>query len=132
MIPPEQPAILLVDDFSDTLEMYEEYLTFRGYRIVVAGSGQQALDVARAERPALIFMDLRMPNMTGTEALRLLRDDPSFSTVPVVALTAHAFEDERATAILDGFDEVIVKPCLPDELLAAVERLLAQGRQAHT
>jgi CheY-like chemotaxis protein len=132
MIPPTQPAILLVDDFSDTLEMYQEYLTFRGYRVVVAGNGQQALDVARAERPALIFMDLRMPNMTGTEALRLLRDDPSFSTVPVVALTAHAFAEERLRAMLDGFDEVIAKPCLPDELLAAVDRLLANGRQAYT
>jgi two-component system, sensor histidine kinase and response regulator len=62
----------------------------------------------------------------------LLRDDPSFSTAPIVALTAHAFAEERLTAMLDGFDDVIAKPCLPDELLAAVDRLLANGRQAHT
>jgi two-component system, cell cycle response regulator DivK len=121
------PLILLVDDFDEALDMYREYLEFRGYRVATARSGQQAIDVAATERPALIFMDLRMPRMSGTEALHLLRNDPTFSAVPIIAFTAHALEDERRHALRDGFDEVISKPCLPEDLVAAVDRILAQG-----
>jgi CheY-like chemotaxis protein len=74
-------------------------------------------------------MDLRMPDMTGTEAMRQLRADPLFSQVPIVALTAHAFADEQAAALAAGFDEVIAKPCNPDDLIVAVERLLSSARQ---
>jgi len=126
------PLILLVDDFKDALEMYAEYLTFKGYRVRIASTGEHAIDVARAETPALIFMDLRMPEMTGTEALGRLRADPTFKNVPIVALTAHALQDECALALFNGFDEVISKPCLPDDLAAAIERLLVDGRPTHT
>jgi two-component system, cell cycle response regulator DivK len=126
------PLILLVDDFLDALEMYAEYLEFRGYRVVAATSGRAAVEAVRREAPALIFMDLRMPELTGTETLRLLRANPDLADVPVIAFTAHAFVDERNSALLEGFDEVIAKPCLPDDLAVAVERLLAQGRSART
>jgi two-component system, cell cycle response regulator DivK len=125
-----RPLILLVDDFEDALQMYAEYLTFAGYRVVTAQSGQAAISAAFEEKPALIFMDLRMPLMTGAEALQQLRANPVLSSVPVVALTAHALEDERLAALLDGFDEVIPKPCLPDQLASAIDRLLVDGRAA--
>jgi two-component system cell cycle response regulator DivK len=125
MPPASQALVLIVDDFDDALEIYGDYLTFKGYRVIVARSGAEAIDAARAQRPSMIFMDLRMPHMTGTEALWALRADPSFAQVPIVALTAHAFEDEIATALRDGFDEVIAKPCNPDALIAVVERLLS-------
>ena len=124
----ESPVVLIVDDFRDGLEMYQEYLLFRGYNVVAARSGAEALDAARRRHPAVILLDLSMPGMNGTEVLRALRADPSFDAVPVVAFTAHALEDERATALLNGFDEVIAKPCLPDDLGLAVDRLLASGR----
>jgi len=110
--------------------MYADYLTFKGYRVLKADTGQAAIEAASTEKPALIFMDLRMPYMSGTEALHRLRADPTFSDVPIVALTAHALEDERLSALVAGFDEVIPKPCLPDELVAAIERLLVEGRAA--
>ena len=118
------PAILLVDDFSDALEMYAEYLRFKGYRIITARSGAEALVAAKTEKPALILMDIRMPGMTGTEALRYLHADPDTAPIPVIAFTAHALEDERRDAMLNGFNEVISKPCLPDDLAAAIDRLL--------
>ncbi len=90
--------------------------------------GREPIDVARRERPALIFMDLSMPHMTGAEALKMLRADPSFRAIPIVALTAHALDSEREAAILAGFDEVIAKPCLPDDLVAAAARLLGEWR----
>jgi two-component system, cell cycle response regulator DivK len=123
------PLILLVDDFLDNLEMYAEWLSFQRYNVVVAHGGQEALDVARRDRPVLILLDLSMPGINGTDVLRTLRTDPTFDGVSIVAFTAHALEDERVSALLAGFDEVIPKPCLPDDLCAAINRLLAGGRQ---
>ena len=123
-------SILLVDDFEDGLDLYQEYLTYRGYRVVVARNGEEAIAQARAHRPDLIMMDISMPVMTGFDAVRILRADPSFAHVPIIALTAHAMEDERVDALAGGFDELIAKPCLPDQLVLAVERILASARQA--
>ena len=110
--------------------MYREYLTYRGYRVVVARNGEEAIAQARAHRPDLIMMDIRMPVMTGADATRVLRSDPSLGHIPIIALTAHAMEDERVYAMAAGFDELIAKPCLPDQLVLAVERILAAARKA--
>ena len=126
---PSGPQILIVDDFNDALDMYREYLTFKGFRVLTARSGAECLAVAREQRPAVIFLDIRMSLMTGTETVQILRADPAFRATPIVALTAYALEDERVAALLAGFDEVITKPCLPDDLVAAVERLISQQRQ---
>lgn len=109
--------------------MYQEYLTFRGYRVIVARNGQEAIAQAQAHRPDLIMMDIRMPVMTGDDAVRVLRSDPSLAGIPIIALTAHALEDERLRALAAGFDELIAKPCLPDQLALAVERILGAARQ---
>jgi CheY-like chemotaxis protein len=121
-------SILLVDDFEDGLGMYEEYLTYRGFHVVVARSGEEAVAQARLHRPDVILLDLRMPGMTGTEAMRLLRADSSFVTTLIIALTAHALDDERRHALSAGFDAVIAKPCLPDALVADVQRLMTEQR----
>jgi CheY-like chemotaxis protein len=126
------PLILLVDDFEDALEMYAEYLEFRGYRVIAANSGDAAIEAVDRETPALILMDLRMPGLTGAETLHLLRANAALRAVPVIAFTAHAFVDERNSALLEGFDEVIAKPCLPQDLATAIERLLEHGRVART
>lgn len=129
-LPITAPLVLVVDDFDDALDIYEQYLTFKGYRVMTATNGATAIDIARAHHPAVIFMDLRMPDMTGAEAMRLLRREAVFNHVPIVALTAHALDEERLAALDAGFDEVIPKPCLPDELLAAVDRLLHRPPRA--
>jgi CheY-like chemotaxis protein len=121
-------SILLVDDFEDGLDMYREYLVYRGYHVVVARDGDEAILQARLHRPDVILLDLRMPVMTGTEALRVLRSDPSFHRIPIIALTAHALDGERVTALAAGFDDLIAKPCLPDQLVRAVESILATRR----
>jgi two-component system, cell cycle response regulator DivK len=126
-----RPSILLVDDFEDGLEMYREYLTFRGHRVIVARNGEEAIVQARAHRPDVVLLDIRMPGMTGTEAMRVLRSDPSFQRVPIVALTAHALDGERAAALAAGFDDLIAKPCLPDQLANAVQAILTTARPSH-
>jgi two-component system, cell cycle response regulator DivK len=118
--------VLLVDDNEDGRDMYREYLTFKGCRVVVAADGAEGVEHARAEHPDIILMDLRMPSMTGYEAIRVLRSDPAMNGVPIVALTAHAMDSERADADAAGFDAVIAKPCLPDDLFSAIHRVLAE------
>ena len=120
----EPPLILLVDDFEDALDIYGQYLTYHGYRVVVARDGKEAVKKAQVCRPDLVLLDLRIPVMTGAEALRLMRADPNLAGVPIVALTAHALDAERVKALAAGFDDFIAKPCLPDELVNAVRRLV--------
>jgi CheY-like chemotaxis protein len=122
-------SILLVDDFEDGLEMYAEYLTFRGYRVIAARNGSEAIHLARLHRPDVILLDIRMPGMTGTDVLRTLRSDRSFAGVPIIALTAHALDKERVEALDAGFDDLIPKPCIPDQLVLAVERILATAEE---
>jgi two-component system cell cycle response regulator DivK len=122
---PRMRSILLVDDFEDGLDMYREYLTYRGFHVVVARNGKEAVAQARLHRPDVILLDLRMPEMTGTEVMQVLRADPSFVTTPIVALTAQALDSERRLALNAGFDALIAKPCFPDALVVAVERILS-------
>lgn len=117
---PDRPLILLVDDFEDALAIYGQYLDHCGYRVVVARNGEEAIKAAEIHRPQLILLDLRMPVMSGTAALRIIRSDPTLAGVPVIALTAHALDGERRDALAAGFDDVISKPCLPNELLSIV------------
>jgi len=124
------PSILLVDDDQDGRDMYDEYLRFKGCRVSVAAGGAEGIAYARTLHPDMILMDLRMPSMTGIEALHTLRADPAFAAVPIVALTAQALNDEQAAARQAGFDAVIAKPCLPEDLFAAIEELLASRRTA--
>ena len=124
----EGALILVVDDYEDAAVMYHDFLTFKGFRVITASSGVEALALAQAHKPQLILMDIEMPRMNGTEAMRILRADPTFDHIPIVAFTAHALEFEQQAARNAGFDEVIAKPCLLDQLLVAVERLLATPR----
>jgi two-component system cell cycle response regulator DivK len=125
------PLILLVDDFSDALEMYAEYLRYRGFRVATAASGAQAVTVASgAERPAIILMDLEMREMSGTEALRVLRANPALADVPILAFTAHALVAQHTEAMRVGFDGVIPKPCLPDDLVTLIEPYLNRPHRA--
>jgi CheY-like chemotaxis protein len=92
---------------------------------VCARDGTEAVQLAAQLRPAVILMDLRMPGLSGSEAMHQIRGNPAFAQVPIVALTAHALQQERDAALAEGFDAVISKPCLPDELLRAVLALLS-------
>ena len=125
------PLILLVDDYDDGREMYAEYLTFRGYRVATAASGAEAIDRARANEPALILMETYLPEMSGTDTLRVMRADPALRHIPVLAFTTNAMEHERAAARQVGFDAVIPKPCLPDDLLTFIQPYLARFRPGH-
>jgi len=124
--PDEKPdLILLVDDYQDGREMYADSLRFAGYRTLEASSGLEAMQLAFDRRPSLILMDLSLPGRDGWEVTARLKKDARTRHIPIVALTAHALQEERDRAERAGCDAFVAKPCLPEELLAEVQRLLA-------
>lgn len=126
---PHGPLILLADDYADARELYRDFLQLRGYRVVTAVDGVDAVEAARANTPAAIVLDIRMPRMTGLDAMQVLKSDPALAAVPMVALTAHAFPAERDLFLARGFNAVLAKPCLPEELAETIESLLASVPQ---
>lgn len=124
------PLILVVDDYQDAREMYAEYLQFSGFRVAEARNGNEALEQAFALKPDLILMDLSLPGMDGWEATRVLKADDRTKNIPVVALTGHALAGASEGAKKAGCDSFVTKPCLPDDLVVEVRRML--GTVKHT
>jgi two-component system, cell cycle response regulator DivK len=121
----EAPLILVVDDFDDNRTMFAEYLGFKGFRTAVAKSGAEALERARIEPPALVVMDLGMPEIDGCETARRLRAREKTRRVPIIALTGQTDAHSRREALSAGCDVYLTKPCSPQELLSEIRRLLA-------
>jgi CheY-like chemotaxis protein len=126
--PTDKPLVLVVDDFQDNREMYCEFLAFSGFRVIEAANGREAVDQAFAKLPDVIIMDLSLPIMDGWEATRLLKGDARTRTIPVVALTGHALAGHSKGARDAGCDAFLAKPCLPDQLVAEIWRMLALPR----
>jgi len=125
---PRKPLVLVVDDFADNREMYSEYLSFSGYDVIEARNGKEAVDAAQARLPDIIIMDLSLPVMDGWEATRRLKADDRTRLIPVVALTGHALAGHSKVAKDAGCDSFLAKPCLPDQLVAEIRRMLAEGK----
>lgn len=123
------PLILVVDDYQDAREMYAEYLQFSGFRVAEARNGNEAIEQAFALRPDLILMDLSLPGMDGWEATRQLKSDERTRHIPVVALTGHALAGASEGAKKAGCDSFVTKPCLPDDLVVEVRRMLNVQKQ---
>ena len=123
------PLILVVDDYEDAREMYAEYLRFCGFRVAEARNGNEALEQAFALMPDLILMDLSLPGMDGWEATRQLKADDRTRHIPVVALTGHALAGASEGAKKAGCDSFVTKPCLPDDLVVEVRRMLSLVKQ---
>jgi len=120
------PLVLIVDDFSDAREMYSEYLRFCGYRVAEAQNGIEGIDQAVKLKPDVILMDLSMPIVDGWEATRQLKADKRTKNIPVVALTGHAMSGHSESAKGAGCDIVVTKPCLPQELVQQIRRMVGE------
>jgi two-component system, cell cycle response regulator DivK len=105
-----QSRILVVEDNERNLKLVRDVLQFAGFEVISARSGEQGVALAREQAPDLVLMDLQLPAMDGTAALRILRDDPLTRKIPVVALTAFAMKDDRKRALDAGFDSYLEKP----------------------
>jgi two-component system cell cycle response regulator DivK len=124
------PTILIVEDNEPSRDVLARRLERRGYDVVVAVDGQDALAVARSARPDLVLMDLGLPVMDGWEATRQLKADLATRHMPIIVLSAHAMTTDRELALAAGGDEFDTKPLRFPQLLEKIELLLARGAVA--
>ncbi len=108
--PEAPPTLLVVDDNLSNIQLVQDYLGRKGYRLLTAEDGYQAVQVARALQPRLILMDVQMPHMDGIEATRHLKSDPLTRDIPVFALTALAMPGDRERCLESGMEEYFTKP----------------------
>ncbi len=122
-----KPKILVVDDEADALEVLGFKLREAGYEPLFAADGTTALTLARTERPALVVLDLMLPEIDGLEVCRLLRRDPATAGLPVIMLTAKATETDRIVGLEIGADDYVTKPFSPRELVLRIKKVLARA-----
>jgi two-component system, cell cycle response regulator DivK len=119
--------ILLVEDNEMNRDMLARRLTRRGYQVVLAVDGVQAIAVAESEAPDVILMDMSLPELDGWEATRRLKAAPATTSIPVIALTAHALSGDRDRALEAGCDDYETKPIELDRLIGKIEALVNRG-----
>ena len=118
--------ILIAEDDADNREGYAEYLSFLGYEVAQAVDGEQALEAARRLHPDVILLDLALPLRDGWEVARLVRADPALRHILVIALSACVFPDDIERATASGCNLFLDKPCYPQAVAEAIERLLEE------
>jgi CheY-like chemotaxis protein len=119
-------TIMVVEDNELSRDALARRLARRGYGIVVAVDGEQAVAIGRAELPDLILMDLGLPRVDGWEATRQLKADRTTRSIPIIVLSAHAMTNDRDNALAAGADEFDSKPIRFQQLLAKIQALLAR------
>jgi len=121
--------ILVVEDNEKNMKLVRDILLASGYTPVEASTGEAALALAAEEAPALVLMDIQLPDLDGAEALRRLRSNERTAAIPVLALTAQAMQGDRERFLAAGFDGYLSKPIDVDDLIATVQRICAGGAE---
>ncbi len=121
--------ILVVDDEPEAVELLEFNLKQAGYDVITAADGGEALHKAKAAQPALVVLDLMLPEIDGLEVCKLLRRDPTTAKMPILMLTAKAAEIDRVLGLEFGADDYVTKPLSPTELVLRVKKILERGKQ---
>ena len=119
--------ILCVEDNPDTQRMLTFLLTQAGYDVITADDGLQAIQKAKAWRPALILMDMMMPRMSGAEAIRQLRQTKAAKDIPILVLSAYQEQALIDEALQAGADDYLIKTVLPDDLTDIIDKYLEIG-----
>jgi Response regulators consisting of a CheY-like receiver domain and a winged-helix DNA-binding domain len=122
------PRILIAEDEKDIRELIAFTLRFAGFDVLLATNGVEAVEVAEAERPDLVILDVRMPRMSGYEACRRLKENPQTASLPIVFLSAKGQDSEIQQGLESGAEEYILKPFAPDELIQQVRDILNRHR----
>jgi two-component system cell cycle response regulator DivK len=114
--------ILVVEDNEKNMKLFRDVLQARGYEIMEATTGEQAVELAIEHGPDLVLMDIQLPDIDGVEALGLLRANERTASIPVLALTAQAMEGDRERFLAAGFDGYVSKPVNIVELVGTVQQ----------
>ncbi len=123
--PKPSPLILLAEDNEDNISTFSSYLEAKGYRILLAKDGQEAIDLAKSRQPELILMDIQMPGMDGLEAIKRIRLESDLSKLPIIALTALAMSGDRERCLAAGANEYLSKPVRLKQLVITIENFLS-------
>jgi CheY-like chemotaxis protein len=125
--PQSSQRVLFVDDDSATREGYAVHLASCGYDVRSVGTGGEALAVAGTWAPHVIVLDLGLPDIDGWEVARQLKAAPRTVAIPIIALTGSDLPHERVSAMRAGCDRHLPKPCVPADLVDAIQRCLGNG-----
>ena len=120
--------ILIAEDSSTVRRLVAARLSADGYEVIEAADGEEALALARRDRPDLLILDKVMPKLDGFEVVRAMREDPGTRSVPIVMLTERTSEDDVLGGLQLGVEEYMPKPFSPHELSARVRRTLERAR----
>src|SRR5262245_2868205 len=121
--------ILVVDDEPEAVELVEFNLKQAGFDVATAADGDEALKKAKANVPALMVLDLMLPEIDGLEVCKLMRRDATTAKIPILMLTAKASEIDRVLGLELGADDYVTKPFSPRELVLRVKKILERGKQ---
>lgn len=116
--------ILIAEDNEQNLYLATFLLERKGYRVIVACDGREALEKVRAESPDLILMDIQLPEMDGYETVKKIKEMPDMSHIPIVAVTSYAMVGDREKALAVGCAGYVEKPINPETFVAEVEKYL--------
>ena len=118
------PTILVVDDYLDSLQVWDMYLRTMGFDVLTATDGAGALERAIEHRPDVVVLDLELPDVSGLEVARALRTHERTRHIPLIAATGYSQVEQLDAARRAGFDAVLLKPCEPQLLVTEIRRLL--------
>jgi CheY-like chemotaxis protein len=118
------PRVLIADDDQDILRLISRRLSRRGYEVITAANGQEALDAMTPEAPDAVVLDWLMPKVTGSEACKRIKGDPATADIPVVLLTARATESDIEEGLASGADAYLTKPFDIYELDAMLRQVI--------
>ncbi len=122
--------ILIVDDNPDLISILQVQLKIKGYDTVQATNGREAVDIAAAQLPDLIVMDVMMPQMNGLQAARLIRENPKTRSIPMLASTAKVSYADTQECLESGFNDHIAKPFTATQLASHIEKLIKKRRSS--
>ncbi|MEZ5661627.1 MAG: response regulator [Burkholderiaceae bacterium] len=117
------PKVLVVDDSPTDRYYMADLLDKRGFSVITAGSGDEAVDKAHSEKPRLVVVDVVMPGLSGFQVTRKLRRDPQTESIPVIIVSSKDTETDRIWGLRQGATEYLIKPVNPEDFIARVEAL---------
>jgi two-component system cell cycle response regulator DivK len=124
---PLQKTVLIVEDNDLNLKLLNDLLEYHGYNVVTTNRGTAALQLVRQHQADLVLMDIQLPDISGIEAIRLLKADEYTKRTPVIAVTAFAMPEDRTKILASGADAYVAKPFRITEMLQLVERYTSPG-----
>ncbi|MBN2382983.1 response regulator [bacterium] len=117
-----KPTVLIIEDNEQNMYLLTFLLEQKGWTVFQAVHGRQGIDLARQHKPDLVLLDIQLPELDGYQVAALLRQDPSFQTTPIIAVTSHAMVGDREKCLAAGCSGYIEKPINPDSFISEIEK----------